>query len=541
MNAPTEDPLDRWLADWLHGTISPADLRALEARLLADPAARAALRRAANLDSALRDWAARDSHAAAWLAPEPVAPAAPARFSRGWRLALGLAAVVVLGFSAFFFGRRSSDGRVPAAAVAAEQTDRGAAIFTQAVDATWAGPAARLGDSLGSGRRVLQSGLVQLEFFSGATLVIEGPAEFEIVSPWRVAWTRGKARVRVPPAARGFELITPEMKLVDLGTEFGVEVGGAGARVQVFSGEVEAHPKSGGLVKLTEGQALRQIGAAASRTASVQPEDFPTSERLHALGRTRAESRFARWEAFGREQRRDPRLLALYDFQRDATADRLVRNVGTAGGDLRDGGAVGATWSAGRWPQKNALEFKRPGDRVRLDLPGTYGALTLAGWVKVDGLDRKYNSLLLTDGYEHGEPHWQIFEDGRLMFSLMYPDAARPGKNRNRIYFSPVIFDRANTGRWHHVAVTYENRTGAVVHFVDGVEVSREIDELHEPGRPVVYGACELGNWGLPTIGQVLHPFPIRNFNGCIDEFAIYSAALSGAEIRAMFEAGRPE
>jgi hypothetical protein len=215
-----------------------------------------------------------------------------------------------------------------------------------------------------------------------------------------------------------------------------------------------------------------------------------------------------------------------------------VRNTAEPGDPLRAGGAVGAAWSQGRWPEKDALEFKRPGDRVRLDLPGTYTALTFACWAKVDGLDRTYNALLLTDGYEVGEPHWQIFEDGRLMFSLTYPDPAAPGKRRNQIYYSPIVFDRANTGRWHHLAVAYDNRRGEVVQYVDGAEVSREVHAFHEPGRSVVFGPCEIGNWGMPLQN---HRFPIRNLNGRIDEFALYSAALSGAEIRAMFEAGRPE
>ena len=35
--------------------------------------------------------------------------------------------------------------------------------------------------------------------------------------------------------------------------------------------------------------------------------------------------------------------------------------------------------------------------------------------------------------------------------------------------------------------------------------------------------------------------FPIRNFNGRIDEFLIYQAALSPTEIQALFESGKPE
>jgi anti-sigma factor RsiW len=43
-----DDPLDRLIADWLSDRISPDDFRTLDARLRTDPAARAALRRAAS-------------------------------------------------------------------------------------------------------------------------------------------------------------------------------------------------------------------------------------------------------------------------------------------------------------------------------------------------------------------------------------------------------------------------------------------------------------------------------------------------------------
>jgi len=36
----------------------------------------------------------------------------------------------------------------------------------------------------------------------------------------------------------------------------------------------------------------------------------------------------------------------------------------------------------------------------------------------VDGLDRRFNSLLLTDGFEINRPHWQIRQDGRLILGI---------------------------------------------------------------------------------------------------------------------------
>ena len=176
-----------------------------------------------------------------------------------------------------------------------------------------------------------------------------------------------------------------------------------------------------------------------------------------------------------------------------------------------------------------------------MNLDGAYMSLTFACWVKIDSVDKKYNSLLLTDGYESGEPHWQIYEDGGLMFSISYPpDGASPSerKKANQMAFSKPVFTADSLGRWHHLAVTYDNVTGTVLQYFDGQEVSREISKLHQPGRPIVFGPCEIGNWGLPTQGQ---QFPIRNLNGAIDEFAIYSTALSAEEVRRRFETGKPE
>ena len=157
--------------------------------------------------------------------------------------------------------------------------------------------------------------------------------------------------------------------------------------------------------------------------------------------------------------------------------------------------------------------------------------------MKVDGLHR-YNALLLTDGYEPGEPHWQILEDGRLMFSIAQADPSDPGRNLNQIHHSPVVFTRSNLGRWHHLAVTHDSHSGKTEQFLDGQKVaSGEAPVRHTPQK-IVFGACELGNWGLPAQGN---PFPIRNLNGSLDEFAIYSAALTERDIQKMFEAGKPE
>ena len=540
----TNEELHRLLDSWREGAISPEDFAKLEAHLHTNADTRRSWHRAANLDSALRDWAGRDDGLASWLPPT----AARQRTAR-WLWAAAAAIALLASAAAYLVGAQRATERTVARMTPPERTDLGCAVLAQTVDVQWANAPAslRAGATLKTGRLSLRSGLAQIDFFSGATLVIEGPAELDIRSASEAACLGGKVRVRVPQPAQGFRLLAPGMTLVDLGTEFGLNVDTQGSSdVHVFEGSVEAHPATGAMRLLTDGMGLRSTGRDLHPGSDVSPADFTSIEKMNALSEARQRARFAEWSEWSRQARKDPRLVAYYPFkhwEKDRW-DRFVNNfagIETASG-LRLGAAVGARWTQGRWPGKDAMEFKGPGDRVRIHMGReNYDAITLACWVCVEGLDRKYNALLLTDGYGSGEPHWQIYEDGRVMFSITYPDPAKPedGRTRrNQIYYSPSVFSLANQRRWHHLAVTFDARSGEAVQYLDGSEISREVSPFHQPGRTIHFGPSEIGNWGLPLEG---HQFPIRNLNGRIDEFAIYHAVLSAAEIARHYEAGKPE
>jgi len=488
----------------------------------------------AQLEALLRgDWQARrlylelaDQHARLLQQPQlgtgrlPNPSSAASQPLRWKKFLPSLAAAAVITLAFIFWPREAID---------TEATSNGVAMLSQTLDAEFAQNTLRSGDTLMPGTIKLAKGLAQIEFFSGATALIEGSAEIEVISAWEARCVSGRVRVHVPPAAKGFLMHAPGMKLEDLGTEFALNVQDQSSAVHVFEGEVIAHT----------GQAAASL--KQGMTLGSTTTDFLPVGELQSLVKQREAQRLAEWQQWSQEARKDPRLIAYYTFKHwpDDRWDRLVNNFTEPRRPNRGGGAVGARWTQGRWPEKEALEFKRPGDRVRLNLDGTYHALTLACWVKVDSVDKKYNSLLLTDGYENGEPHWQIYEDGSLMFSIAYrPDGQIKAGKYNQMYFSEPVFTADSLGRWHHLAVTYDSQSGEVIQYFDGREVDREISPLHVPGRDITFGPCEIGNWGLPTEG---HPFPIRNLNGAIDEFAIYGAVLSSAEIQSIFGNGKPE
>ncbi len=507
----TVPDLQSLISAWLDGRISHAESEALQAELRRSAEARREFQKWTSLDAALKEMTDR-----VLLTPGSQTVPKPRRalFAFATLAAIGLLLALLLW---------------PHPAERQEATSSGVATLSQLLDAKFSGQAWRSGDTLSVGLIQLSTGMAQIEFFSGATAILEGETHLEILSAWEARCVQGRVRVHVPPAAKGFLLHTPDMKLEDLGTEFALNVEAGKSAVKVFDGEVLAHT-SQAPASLTTGMTL---GTTA--------RDFLAVADLQTLVTASHERQIRQWEAWSHKQMSDSRLIAYYTFKRwsDPQWDRLVNNFTSPPRKQRSGGAVGARWTQGRWPEKSALEFKRPGDRVRLNLDGTYHALTMACWVKVDSVDKKYNSLLLTDGYENGEPHWQIYEDGSLMFSIRYrPDGEPHSGKFNQMYFSKPVFTPDTIGRWHHIAVSYDGGSGQVIQYFDGIEVGRDISPLHQPGRELTFGPCEIGNWGLPTQN---HAFPVRNLNGAIDEFAIYSAALTASEIRESYLNGKPE
>src|SRR5690606_24227319 len=85
---------------------------------------------------------------------------------------------------------------------------------------------------------VLESGLAEVRFHSGAKIVVEGPASIKLANN-KAFLSEGRIAAKVPKAARGFAINTPEVNVVDLGTEFAVSVRDFKTLVRVYEGEVE--------------------------------------------------------------------------------------------------------------------------------------------------------------------------------------------------------------------------------------------------------------------------------------------------------------
>jgi len=123
-------------------------------------------------------------------------------------------------------------------------------------------------DHLGLGRELkLDSGMVEITYYNGAKVVLEGPVEFTVEKPNACRLDLGKLIANVSKRAVGFTVETPTATIVDLGTEFAVEVDkDGGDQVHVFRGEVEVG------VLLADGT-KKKLRLKRNMTARIDPTD----------------------------------------------------------------------------------------------------------------------------------------------------------------------------------------------------------------------------------------------------------------------------
>ncbi len=248
----------------LEGLLSPEELDGLKADVIRDPELRAAYVDRVWLHSTLR--AERES-LVDLLDEEPQ----PGKIVQRWPLALwaaAAAACVTLALSIALFGH----GTI---------FHRPVATLVQADNCKWAGSdlPTSVNSKLSAGTLALVEGIATLRFKSGATVTLEAPTTLEVRDAMHCRLIEGTVTADVPEPAHGFTIDTADIKVVDLGTRFGVTAGSTGnSQVHVFQGEVEIAGLAGGKMKrLTEGKNLH-VGSANTAAGQEPTRGQPVQE-----------------------------------------------------------------------------------------------------------------------------------------------------------------------------------------------------------------------------------------------------------------------
>jgi hypothetical protein len=276
--AEFRDLLDEYCSD----TIDDERLGKLEAYLLADEAARrefvAYFQLHTELLFAVRARRAADS---VLRLIEDRAPHRPAGARWGWEwrwrravaatAAVAAAAVLLVGFTLLLWPRGRREAPVAIRPYPKVDVNSGLAMILKLDGVQWeeAGePHPAEGDLLAPGRFRFRSGRVTLSMLSGVMLNLEGPADLDLVSYDRIFCRQGKLRTRVPKGAEGLVISSPTSAVLDLGTEFALNVQDGGtSRVKVFEGRAEAMLHTG-----TGNQNLSQFLRQGNKAIEMDPK-----------------------------------------------------------------------------------------------------------------------------------------------------------------------------------------------------------------------------------------------------------------------------
>ncbi len=555
MSAPEFESL---ISAWLDGRISEEQSQDLQARIKSSADARRQFVLFANLDAALRRMASGDA-SSDLRRPSRVIPDTSLQDEIGM---IGANRSIAWGYIAVCFGLiclcvgvayqlgRIRTATTPENTVAqiatapdVEQTISGHASLRRIAGIKWTQGFRnyREGDVLSAATVAFDEGIAEIDFFCGATLVVEGPARLELESDWSVRLVSGRLRASVPPVAQGFVVKAADAEVIDLGTEFAMDVGADHALVEVLDGEVKFRGGQHDGKHLTTGEKQAFSG---SNIDQVSFDGLSTIGDVDRLRQAEQLKRFGQWKNHSEHLKSDPRLIAYYPIA-EALNNREVVNR-SAAGKKRNAIMVGTVSVLdGRFGElSSAVGFERPGARLRTRIEGEFSAFTFACWVRINSLDNLYNALFMGDGYENGEPHWQIRNDGKMMFSVMVDDTPgaglgnSPDTRLHRVYFTDPIWDASQSGQWVHLAATFDPASRMVCQYVNGKQVSAQyIEDLYVVEKLRI-GAAEIGNWGQPL--RNTPRFAMRNLNGLIDEMVIFDATLDAGELARLYESGKP-
>ncbi|HML74130.1 MAG TPA: FecR family protein [Anaerohalosphaeraceae bacterium] len=123
----------------------------------------------------------------------------------------------------------------------------------------------------------LKNGIIEIEFDDGAIVTIEAPAEFRLDSRNRIFLNSGRLYAKVPIEAIGFIVGTPNSKVVDLGTQFGVNVDDNGTSdVHVFEGKTSLSASRNGKAQNSQ---ILTVGEAKRIDTELRIQDIPFEEK----------------------------------------------------------------------------------------------------------------------------------------------------------------------------------------------------------------------------------------------------------------------
>jgi len=219
------------------------------------------------------------------------------------------------------------------------------------------------------------------------------------------------------------------------------------------------------------------------------------------------------------------RLLLHMDENAGGTAydESAYKNNGTCVGMTSLNGANACSWVAGK--NGAGISFDGADDIITFSNSSQFNLypVTVEGWFKRAntggyewGLINKYASSS-GNGYN-------VFIVSNQLEAWYFRDAS------NKVFDRSALFVELTDLNWHHFAFTVDPSGGKL--YFDGV-LAKSAPWSGTPGATTTSEALRIGTYPPMTTDRL--------FNGTLDEFALYSKALSADEVYAHYNATKPK
>jgi len=502
------------LNDWLR---RDAEARRVLARLLVDEQALAARLRDESMISILEA-----DPTGAGLPVDPVAWKCPAPNWKRRSVLAAIAAAVTI-FAIVHWRGATPDESGP------QTPPVEVAIVKQTADAKWGrGADYALNDRLTAGPLILESGLARIRFLSGATVILQGPAELRIESEWSAQVLRGRVTANVPPVAEGFTLAAAGWRAVDRGTVFGIDAASPeSAELFVISGQVDLHRRADAPLdrSLTTGQGVNLSLAGLTDADAPSPGYFPTEDLVLTQAAAAGERQRDAWNSHRNRVQNDSGLLLYFDFENVDRQRGSLPNLAPDAPAASNGVLVGGEWAEGRWPGKGAVAFRRAGDLIHSRLNASPSAATFFASIRFDPEAPLTQTIMLSPRVVPGQIYWLLAGQQTVSPNVGFTFIKDTGQKKHLRIPSGRGLSPRQREKWVQVAVVYDPDHGRVRHFLNGQLIKESPLSAAETG-PLDLERLVIGNWGFSS-----EP---RNLVGRMDEFALFNRALDSAEVAAL-------
>ena len=371
------------------------------------------------------------------------------------------------------------------------------------------------GGSVSAGRLCFGSGQLTLAFTSGVSVHVEGPADLLIAGPDRVVCHRGNLRARIVEGAEGFTIETPGAAIVDLGTEFGVNVDNGGrSQVVVYEGKAEASLLApDGSPRRTQTLSAAQsveLDPRAGTMRSLSPRELLAAPDLEIAPLLLPADYPERVLAAG----------PLHYWRGSDARDGVIRDAGPGGVDLRIAGPVkvldDGSLAFGETPEPQFLRAEgtwMPPEEFAIELWFASTAFHNSILAVMQAAPPGRGDLAMAE-LTRRNPATPL-RPGRVRFLYRWPPGGSDGVN---LYSSPLYAPY----RWQHLVC--QRRGGKLEMYLDG----QAVGETGLQGmEQTIASRLRFGR-----LNEDPESTNARQFQGRLAEMAVYERALPLERIR---------